>query len=146
MAVALRRYVHNTTVSEAMYTPLHGMEIALRNSLSRQLVDRFGAAWFEAGRIPPLRAPATQMLDSAAERLVKDRKDVNLNNMVAELNLGFWVTILGPKYEDLWRPERTAVGSSPSPSWRHGAHSHPLGQQIARATSSIFVMVLSPLG
>ena len=104
-ADAIRRYVYNTAISEAFYTPLHGLEISLRNSLNRQLAAKFGADWFGAAKIPILQHPATTMLQAAHDRLFEQHKKITQSGMVAELNFGFWVTILSNRYEtDLWRP------------------------------------------
>lgn len=102
---ALRRYGENTALSEAFYTPLHGLEISLRNSLNRQLAVKFGADWFGAAKVPVLQHPATKMLQEAHDRLRKQHKTITQGGIVAELNFGFWITILSNRYEtDLWRP------------------------------------------
>lgn len=45
------------------------------------------------------------MIQTAEQALVADSKTPTPGRMLAELNFGFWVTILVPKYEvSLWRP------------------------------------------
>lgn len=101
---ALEKYVLNTRLSEALYTPLQGLEIALRNAIHRQMRDVFGDGWYD-GRVACLHYPLTEMINKAKASLQKDKKPIEAGRMVAELSFGFWVTILGPKYETpLWRP------------------------------------------
>jgi hypothetical protein len=100
----LRLYVYNTRVSEAFYTPLQGLEVCLRNSINHEMVKAFQEDWYEDS-VAPLQHPLTEMISKARESLKKDKKDVTPGRMVAELNFGFWVGIIGPRYEnDLWRP------------------------------------------
>ncbi len=100
----MRRYVLNTTASEAFYTRLQGIEVALRNALHTEATKLHGEEWYLPS-VAVLQHPATEMVQSAHQSLVNDGKAPNPGRMLAELNFGFWVTILGPKYEtSLWRP------------------------------------------
>lgn len=102
---ALRRYVLNTSISEAFYTPLQGLEICLRNSLASQLPALCGPEWFRAGAASIFRHPLPDMLSEAARNLGEDGKIVAEPNIIAALNFGFWVSVLGPRYDtELWRP------------------------------------------
>jgi hypothetical protein len=101
---ALKRYVLNTSISEAFYTPLQGLEVTLRNGLSAQLPRVCREDWFVAGASSLLLHPLPDMLSEAAGKLAEDRKPVTGPNVIAELSFGFWVTILGPDYEThIWR-------------------------------------------
>ncbi|MDF2096524.1 hypothetical protein [Aquibaculum arenosum] len=100
---AIKLYVHNTILSEGFYTPLQGLEIALRNALHAQFSNRFGADWYDAA-IKDIRHPQTTMIARAKTTLRRDRKPITPSGMVAELSFGFWVGLLGPDYEvPLWR-------------------------------------------
>ena len=45
------------------------------------------------------------MIEKAEASLRAGRKDITPGRVVAELSFGFWVSILGPRYETtLWRP------------------------------------------
>lgn len=101
---ALEKYVFNTRLSEAFYTPLQGLEVTLRNAIHRKLCDAFGDGWYDGG-VACLHYPLTEMINKARASLRQDNKPIEAGRMVAELSFGFWVTILGPKYETpLWRP------------------------------------------
>jgi len=102
---ALRSYVFNTEISEAFYTPLQGLEIALRNAVHGRMTSHFGEEWYSSEGVRCLQHPLTRMIDEARLALARDKKAIAPGRMVAELSLGFWVTILGPKCETpLWRP------------------------------------------
>lgn len=101
---ALILYVKNTRLSEAFYTPLQGIEVCLRNAVHRSLVNLRGEDWHEPG-VAPLQYPLTEMIEKAKASLRAGRKDITPGRVVAELSFGFWVSILGPRYETtLWRP------------------------------------------
>lgn len=101
---ALNRYVANTRLCEAFYTPLQGIEITLRNAMNAELVARHGLDWTE-GRKFFLQDGHRGQIEGAIRTLSEDGKPIENGRIVAELNFGFWVNILGPKYEtNLWRP------------------------------------------
>lgn len=93
----------NTRLCEAFYTPLQGVEVSLRNSMNGEMVTRYGIDWLEQ-RKAPLLTNQRLKVDDAIQTLVDDGKVVCNGGIVAELNFGFWVSILGPRYENpLWR-------------------------------------------
>jgi hypothetical protein len=95
---AIAIYQENTLLSEAFYTPLQCVEIALRNVLNEGMAARYGDDWLKNGRAP---------LDSdALTTIAKLRIGPNdsTGTIVAELSFGFWVSLLGPRYDaTLWR-------------------------------------------
>jgi hypothetical protein len=127
---ALRRYVFNTAVSEAFYTPLQGLEVSLRNAFNLQLNNAFGADWYAAGRVAAFEHPLPVMLAEAEAELVSQDKAVTQGGVVAELSFGFWVNMLGPRYDpSLWRPAlRKAFPNRPRGTER---------KQIGKALNSI---------
>ena len=99
-----RRYVLNTLVSEAFYTPLQGLEIAIRHAIHHRATTHFGTDWF-GDHTSLLQHPGTEMVEKARQSLTKQNKQSTSGGIVAELSFGFWVSVLGPKYEvNLWRP------------------------------------------
>ena len=97
---ALTVYERNLRLAEAFHTPLHCLEITLRNVIDDRLNAKYGPNW--------LRGAAP--LDEDA-RLAIARADNTLSHsphtdgaIIAELALGFWVGLLGPRYDaTLWR-------------------------------------------
>lgn len=110
---ALRLYQRNTQLSEALYGPLQGIEILVRNAFNTQLCKTFGDRWFE--ELPTLgvfkadddgSVPNTTLkLNDAMAFLEKRGKPVTAGRMVAELSFGFWVSVCARRYmTDLWLP------------------------------------------
>jgi hypothetical protein len=103
---ALRLYQWNIDVSSAFYSPLHWLEVGLRNGLHDRLRGRYGRAdwWAEA----PLDANGTRAVKRAEGKLAR-RKEAKAgpDDLVTELSFGFWVSLLsrGKAYDRLfWVP------------------------------------------
>ena len=113
---ALCLYTWNTAISAAFYAPLQGLEVALRNSMHRQLEAVYGSNWYDNPSCG-LDAGALYRIDEAKAKLRKGRYPIDPPHIVAELPFGFWVSLLGKgghprppetlkrNYEmTLWRP------------------------------------------
>ena len=123
-------YIWNTAISAALYVPIQGLEIALRNTLQEALVASHGSDWYDKlprnltdkwqAMVPPHRRrrrrganPSIQGLEQeviqAKSKLQRKRKTVSASAIVPELTFGFWVMLLhsgtdGIFQETLWRP------------------------------------------
>jgi hypothetical protein len=103
-------------MSSAAFVIVGHLEVLLRNALDRCLYDHYrehacGIPWF----LMPTKG-GSQVSDAVAvvrERLRPQRKETR-DQIIAGLSFGFWVGLLGPKYEDLWRDSlhRAFPGSS----------------------------------
>ncbi len=80
---ALGLYALNMRLSEALYTPMQMLEVALRNRIHAVLSSVYHAWWFDA---PGLI-------------------------LVAGLTFSFWTAMLGTSYENLWQMELHRVAS-----------------------------------
>lgn len=122
-AQALRLYMWNTALSEALYGPLQGLEITLRNKIHERLSEAFGARWYDAPALR-LRHAQQEQIDRAKQALGFQGKPLEPERVVAELNFGFWVGLFGSKYENhLWRPHlRKVFVNAPAPFLRKQAH------------------------
>lgn len=122
-AQALRLYMWNTALSEALYGPLQGLEITLRNKIHQCLSGAFGACWYDSPGLG-MRHAQQQHIDRAKQTLGFQGKPLEPDRVVAELSFGFWVGLFGPKYEThLWRPHlRKLFVNSPTPFLRKQAH------------------------
>ena len=116
-------YVRNTSLSEAFYAPLQGVEIAVRNALHRQLTEAFGESWYDLSSLH-LEFAQREKIAMARQKLQHVGKTIQPSNMVPELSFGFWTGILGRKYENsLWRPYlRNAFANARKPLLRKSAH------------------------
>lgn len=100
---ALKLYEENTRLSEAFYTPLQCLEVCLRNTLNYRLCETYGSDWPVNGKTP-LEQGSQLTIKETVESLEKDGYDYDTDSLVAELNFGFWVSLLGKPYDStLWR-------------------------------------------
>ncbi len=113
---ALRLYTWNTAVSAAFYGPLQGLEVALRNSMHRQLELTYGSNWYDNPECG-FDAGTLNRIDTAKSTLRRGKYSIDPPHVVAELPFGFWVSLLGrggqPRHPGtmkknyemiLWRP------------------------------------------
>lgn len=93
------RYAWNILLSEALYPALHGLEIALRNNMHDAIESHTGnPMWLDSG--PSVLLPDEIVkVQSAEQELIKSRKPVEAGRLVAELNFGFWTSLLNARYE-----------------------------------------------
>lgn len=107
LEAAIRLYEHNARLSAALYGPLQGLEVTIRNAINDQFCDRFGNTWYDltAIRLQPVQIANVQdAINEASELENGDMIEPTLGQIVAELRFAFWVGVLGPKNEnELWR-------------------------------------------
>jgi len=99
--LAVRLYEQNILLAESLYGILHGLEVAMRNSIHSQLEASYGQP--EWWKLIQLESEQASMLRNAQQALQRGGKPLDAGRVVAELNFGFWTGLLGPKYTDLWR-------------------------------------------
>lgn len=99
---AVDLYTLNAQLSESLYTPLHVLEVALRNRIHAVMTAAHGEAWFDMAehQLNPVQA---DMLAKARAELAEKRKEETPGRMVASLTFGFWTAMLGREYETLWQ-------------------------------------------
>jgi hypothetical protein len=106
---ALELYTLNTQLSEALYTPLQVLELALRNRVHTIMSAAHGERWFDANGL--LQAPhQREQVQGALAELAKDNKEPLPGRVVAALTFSFWTAMLSPVYERRLLP----VGASAS--------------------------------
>ncbi len=96
-------YAWNMALSESLYPALQALEIALRNSLHNAARDAFNRDdWYYDQAIIRHRNEVAA-LDKAKAVLIRQRKALTPGRMIAELNFGFWTSLLDKRYEQvLW--------------------------------------------
>lgn len=97
-------YQWNTALSEALYTPIQGLEILCRNYFHESIAKQYGESWFDNDQITFALAQRNCII-KAKENLKKENKTTSPDNLISLLSFGFWTGLLGPYYETkLWRP------------------------------------------
>jgi hypothetical protein len=112
MGEALELYEHNIAISEALFGFLHGLEVAVRNSIHYTLRRDLGIpTWYEGGGALPWSATGeTLSLTAVMADMVKDAKaklppTALPGKVIAELTFGFWPNILTKRFHStLWVP------------------------------------------
>ena len=107
---ALIHYQANILLSETFYPLLSIFEVALRNSLNRELTKHFGTTeWYlKMGSVPGLK-DLNREITIAKKHISKRGETITGSKVVAELTLGFWVRLLNAEYERiLWKSLRMA--------------------------------------
>jgi len=99
---AILIYERNTALSEALYGVTQAAEVALRNAIHRVLSVVYGQMWFyKVG----LEGPQSEKVSKAEFEISNDCRTVTPSAIVAELNLGFWTSLISTRYEKvLWVP------------------------------------------
>lgn len=114
-ATALELYALNCSLSEAFYTPLHMVEVALRNRIDAVLTKRFGQLWWDNPNALLKHALRNQKIVEAKKQLQRDNKAITHGSVIALLSLGFWVWMLGKgrPNDELWKQCLHAIARRP---------------------------------
>jgi len=127
----ITNYVWNLRLSEALYPGLHAAEVSLRNSIHEHVSSLHGPMWFYVhGLLEPgqLKQFANAVAFVAGK---KPRRDVTDGRLVAELNFGFWVSLLSGRYDQrLWAPRSYELLDSVFPN-RDKHLRHEIGARFA---------------
>jgi hypothetical protein len=105
----ITNYFWDIALAEALLPALHGVELALRNSLHTQLSQVYGnPMWFyQPGVLEPGQLG---QLAAALRQLAERRTQPTDGHIVAELTFGFWVALISDPYQQrLWQPNRYAL-------------------------------------
>lgn len=103
---ALRLYVWNARLCEALYLPFQTAEIATRNAIQDALINHYGQGWYSR------QAFIDVLPDRYKEELNKTALDEQLrraasftrDHVVAGMTFGFWVHLLSVNFEHLlWK-------------------------------------------
>lgn len=102
---ALELYQWNIAVASAFYTPLHWLEVTLRNALHHELRQHFVRPdWWTTA---PLDDNGRRAVARAQAQLARRKAGACSDDLVTELSLGFWVSLLsrGRAYDrTFWVP------------------------------------------
>ncbi len=88
-------YTWYTAVSAALYGPVKGLEIALRNPVHRKLSSRYGPDWYDNLK-SGLDGGTLSRGSTARADLKRESYPDDPPHVVAVLSIGFWIALLGP--------------------------------------------------
>ena len=134
---AVELYAINTAVSEALYTPMQMLEVALRNRCHTVLSERFGSYWYDQHGVLTALHQIRQIKDAKLDLVVSlsrgDRvteavaQKLTPGRIVASLTFGFWTSLFNTEYENtLWRQCLHKVPTVPPAKMKRKALSREL--------------------
>ena len=108
-------YEANILVSEALYTPLSILEVALRNKISNELTRKYNRPdWYAEWYKHPVMHHAWHDVNATINRLHKDKMPVVPERIVASLMFGFWTALFNDRYDrELWGNLRFVFSNMP---------------------------------
>ena len=112
---AIDHYECNLILSESLYVSLSIFEVTLRNALCRELEEMTGREdWYVTFHTTPGLKNLNKYITEASQHLTSRHEIVTPSKIVAELTLGFWVSLLNSEYErTLWQALRRAFPYMP---------------------------------
>lgn len=113
---AIHLYTLNCKLSESLYTPLHMLEVALRNrihAVASNLADSGEAAWFDLAQFQIGDRQAEQLAKAKSD-LASDRKPTEPSRIVASLTFGYWTGFFSRDYENLWQQGLHRIAKRPN--------------------------------
>lgn len=107
---AILHYKCNLQLTEAFYTSLSVFEVTLRNALCRELESMTGREdWYAIFPTTSGLARLNKYITQASKQILGKHETITPSKIVAELTLGFWVSLLNSEYERiLWKDLRRA--------------------------------------
>ena len=127
---AIKHYQSNIRLAESFYTSLSVLEVALRNALSRELETMTGRQdWYAVFPNTPGLAGLNRYVTQASKQIVGRHEQITPSKIIAELTLGFWVSLLNAEYERLlWKDLRRAFPNLPKKERQRKSISAPLNR------------------
>ena len=125
---AIQHYRCNIKLAEACYTSLSILEVSLRNALSRELETMTGREdWYAVFPTTPGLKNLNKYITQANTQIANRHEIATPSKIVAELTLGFWVSLLNSEYERiLWKDLRRAFPYLPKAQRQRRTVSAPL--------------------
>ena len=127
-ARAILHYRCNLELTEAFYTSLSVFEVTLRNALCRELETMTGREdWYAVFPTTPGLTRLNYYITQASKQISGRHESITPSKIVAELTLGFWVSLLNSEYERLlWKDLRRAFPFMPKKNRQRKNVSAPL--------------------
>lgn len=127
---AIRHYQSNLQLTEAFYTSLSVLEVALRNALSRELETMTGREdWYAVFPNTPGLTNLNRYVTQASKQIAGRHEQITPSKIIAEMTLGFWVSLLNAEYERLlWKDLRRAFPYLPKKERQRKNVSAPLNR------------------
>ena len=129
-ARAIKAYVNNMLLAEAMMPMLSVLEIALRNGIHRRLSVLYARPdWWEAWHGGSAFQWQLQEVAGAMGKLQRRAEVVTPDKIIAELAFGFWSSLFNVHFQNvLWKDLRLVFPRCPKPQRKRHTISSALNQ------------------
>jgi len=98
---AIKHYECNQMLSESLYTCLSVLEVTLRNALCRELETMTGREdWYAIFPTTPGLRSLNRYITEAGQHITGRHEQITPSKIVAELTLGFWVSLLNSIWKE----------------------------------------------
>lgn len=103
--LALRLYIWNARLCEALYLPMQFAEVSARNAIKIPVERRFKSQWYENSKfinLLPKRAKE-ELSETVKKERGKRGAVLNQDHIVAGMSFGFWMSLMTASYQNhLW--------------------------------------------
>jgi hypothetical protein len=112
---AIEHYQCNIELAESFYSSICVLEVLLRNSINRELVSLFGRSdWYALFSGTPGLSDLNKYITQANKQIANRKEIATSSKIIAELTLGFWVSLFNVEYERiLWKNLRKVFPNMP---------------------------------
>ena len=93
---AIARYIYNIALCKSLYPLINIFEVTLRNSIDKALEKYFNQP--DWNNVIQLNQTELMMINDAMLKIKRQGKKYSHGRLIAELTLGFWVALMGRKY------------------------------------------------
>jgi len=127
---AMIHYQCNIELAESFYPCISTFEIVLRNSISRELSVLFGRKdWYTVFSSTPGLMDLNKYISQANKQIAGRKEFSSSSKIIAELTLGFWVSLFNAEYERiLWKDLRRVFPNMPKIERQRKKVSPPLNR------------------
>ncbi|MDR0581580.1 MAG: Abi family protein [Prevotellaceae bacterium] len=108
-------YQCNIELAEAFYPCITTFEVVLRNAVGRELTALFGREdWYVQFVVIPGLMDLNKYITQANKQIALRKEYTSPSKIVAELTLGFWISLFNVEYERiLWKSLRKVFPNMP---------------------------------
>lgn len=93
--------------AKEIFIYLHFLEIFLRNKIASEFSIEFGNWLFDKSCALKLNLKEQEKIDKIITELTKTKKEINLDNIISNLNLGFWTNLFHKSYNyQVWQKNK----------------------------------------
>ena len=127
---AMTHYQCNIELSEAFYPCISTFEVVFRNAVSRELSVLFGREdWYAVFSTTPGLTGLNKYISQANKQIVVRKEYSSPSKIIAELTLGFWVSLFNVEYERiLWKDLRRVFPNMPKQARQRKKVAPPLNR------------------